>query len=159
MITAIDTNILLDILIPDEEFMLNSKRLLDKYAERGQLIISEIVYTELASQFHSEKTLKDFLSDTAIKLVYSDERALYLAGERWKIYAVNRKNKLRCPRCGRDASIICHACKNIILFRQHIISDFIIGAHAITHAQMLLSRDRGFYKTYFKDLKIEKEYI
>ena len=47
MITAIDTNILLDILIPDEEFMLNSKRLLDKYAERGQLIISEIVYTEL----------------------------------------------------------------------------------------------------------------
>ena len=37
--------------------------------------------------------------------------------------------------------------------------DFIIGAHAITHAQMLLSRDRGFYKTYFKDLKVEQEYI
>jgi hypothetical protein len=24
---------------------------------------------------------------------------------------------------------------------------------------MLLSRDRGFYKTYFKDLKVEQEYI
>ena len=159
MITAIDTNILLDILIPDEAFMLSSKRLLDKYAEMGQLIISEIVYAELASQFHSEKTLKDFLSDTGIKLIYSDETALYLAGERWRNYAANRKNKLRCPRCGRDASIICHSCKNLILFRQHIISDFIIGAHAITHAQMLLSRDRGFYKTYFKDLKVEQEYI
>lgn len=159
MITAIDTNILLDILIPDEAFMLSSKRLLDKYAEMGQLIISEIVYTELASQFHSEKTLKDFLSDTCIKLIYLDEKALYLAGERWRNYAANRKNKLSCPRCGRDAPIICHSCKNIISFRQHIISDFIIGAHAITHAQMLLSRDRGFYKTYFKDLKVEQEYI
>jgi len=95
VITAIDTNILLDILIPDEAFMLSSKRLLDKYAEMGQLIISEIVYAELASQFHSEKTLKDFLSDTGIKLIYSDETALYLAGERWRNYSANRKNKLR----------------------------------------------------------------
>jgi predicted nucleic acid-binding protein len=38
--------------------------------------------------------------------------------------------------------------------RQHIISDFIIGAHALTQAELLLSRDRGFYKKYFKDLRI-----
>lgn len=155
MIIAVDTNILLDILIPDEEFMLNSKRLLDRYAAKGQLIICELVYAELASQFHSEKTLKEFLSDTGIRLIHSDEKTLCLSAERWKAYANSGKHKLRCPKCGQEVSIICHKCKNAVLFRQHIISDFIIGGHAITHAEILLSRDRGFYKTYFKDLKVE----
>lgn len=155
MIIAVDTNILLDLLIPDEEFMLNSKRLLDRYAEKGQLIICEIVYAELASQFHSEKTLKEFLSDTGIRLIHSDEKTLCLSAERWKAYANSGKHKLRCPKCGQEVSITCHKCKNAVLCRQHIISDFIIGGHAITHAEILLSRDRGFYKTYFKDLKVE----
>lgn len=155
MIVAVDTNILLDILIPDEEFMQNSRRLLDRYTEKGQLIICYMVYAELASQFHSEKTLKEFLSDTGIRLIHSDEKTLCLSAERWKAYTNSGKDKLRCPKCGQEVSIICHKCKNAVLFRQHIISDFIIGAHAITHAEILLSRDRGFYKTYFKDLKVE----
>jgi hypothetical protein len=46
------------------------------------------------------------------------------------------------------------ACKTTVTARQHIISDFIIGAHAFVFAELLLSRGRGFYKTYFKDLKI-----
>lgn len=154
MITAIDTNILLDILIPDEEFMSYSKGLLDRYAERGQLIICEIVYAELASQFPSENALKDFLSDTGIKLVYSNDRSLYLAAVKWKAYSKNRGNEIHCIRCGESVSIRCPQCHNTIPTRQHIISDFIIGAHAIIQADLLISRDRGFYKTYFKDLKI-----
>ena len=55
MITAVDTNIFLDILIPDENHYFNSKKLLDEHVERGQLIISEIVYAKLASLFSSEK--------------------------------------------------------------------------------------------------------
>lgn len=156
MIIAVDTNILFDVLIPDEEFMQNSRRLLDRYAEKGQLIICDMVYAELASQFHSEKTLKEFLSDTGIRLINSDEKTLCLSAERWKAYTNSGKHKLRCPKCGQEISIICHKCKNALLFRQHIISDFIIGAHAITHAEVLLSRDRGFYKTYFRDLKVEQ---
>jgi len=94
VITAIDTNILLDILIPDEEFMQSSKSLLDNYAEKGQLIICEVVYAELASQFHTEKTLKDFLADTRIRLMYSNETSLFLAADRWKAYTSNRKDSL-----------------------------------------------------------------
>lgn len=120
-----------------------------------QLIICEIVYAELASQFHSEKTLKEFLSDTGIRLIHSDEKTLCLSAERWKAYANSGKHKLRCPKCGLEVSLICHKCKNAVLFRQHIISDFIMGAHAIARAEILLSRDRGFYKTYFKDLRVE----
>ena len=69
MITAIDTNILLDILIPDEAHSLSSKRLLDRCLEKGQLVICEVVYAELSSQFPSEGELRNFLSETGIRLI------------------------------------------------------------------------------------------
>lgn len=154
MITAVDTNILLDILIPDESHFQKSKALLDEYVQRGQLIICEIVYAELASQFLSEKELKDFLLDTGIRLVHSTVETLCKAGEQWKNYSKNKKQALQCPQCGASTSITCHKCHSPITLRQHILSDFIIGAHARRHAELLLSRDRGFYRTHFKDLKV-----
>jgi len=39
VITAVDTNIFLDILIPDKNYYFNSKKLLDEHVERGQLKI------------------------------------------------------------------------------------------------------------------------
>ena len=84
MITSLDTNILLDVLIPDESHFQKSKKLLDEHFEKGQLIISEVVYAELASQFPTEKDIRAFLNDTGIRLVNSNEKALYMAGERWK---------------------------------------------------------------------------
>ncbi|MBI3592001.1 MAG: type II toxin-antitoxin system VapC family toxin [Nitrospirae bacterium] len=142
MITAVDTNILLDILIPDETHCEKSKSLLDEHIGKGQLMICEIVYAELASQFVSEKELKEFLSDTGIRLVHSNEETLYTAGERWRGYAKNRK------------PAVCRKCNSPIQLRQRVLSDFIIGAHAVINADLLLSRDRGFYKTYFTDLKV-----
>ncbi len=154
MITAVDTNILLDILIPDESHFQKSKGLLDEHVQKGQLIICEIVYAELASQFSSEKELKDFLSDTGIRLVHSTVETLGRAGERWKNYSKNKNQALQCPKCGASTNITCHKCHSPITVRQHILSDFIIGAHALHHSELLLSRDRGFYKTNFKDLKV-----
>lgn len=142
MITAVDTNILLDILIPDESHFLSSKNLLDEYIEKGQLIICEIVYAELASQFIDEKEIRAFLSDTGIRLVHSNEKTLYIAGERWRDYAKNRR------------AAVCRKCRSPIQLRQRVVSDFIVGAHALVNANLLLSRDRGFYRAYFKDLKV-----
>ncbi len=154
MIAAVDTNILLDILIPDEEHLQKSKRLLDDYVQKGQLIICEIVYAELASQFSSERELKDFLLDTGIRLVHATAEVLWKAGEQWKNYAKSKKQALQCPKCGASTNIACHKCHSPIMVRQHILGDFIIGAHALHHAEILLSRDRWFYRTHFKNLKV-----
>ncbi len=38
--------------------------------------------------------------------------------------------------------------------RRRIAADFLIGAHAMTQCDRLLSRDRGFYRNYFSSLNI-----
>ena len=155
MISAIDTNILLDILIPDKRYAESSKSLIEKFKEKGRLQICEIVYSELASQFPLSEELELFLQDTGINLQHSNRKSLSIAGERWKKYAAGKSKSLQCVICGRKLSIECPQCSNIISCRQHFISDFIIGANALAHADLLLSRDRGYYKTYFKDLVVK----
>ncbi|MGR3176024.1 MAG: type II toxin-antitoxin system VapC family toxin [Candidatus Scalindua sp.] len=157
MITAVDTNILIDILFADKKHFADSKAVIDTHNEQGQLIISEVVYAELACQFASEIELKEFLSDTSIKLVLSSEKALSLAGERWKGYSKRKKKGLQCSGCGKFVTVHCENCNSIISSRQSMVSDFMIGSHALNHADLLLSRDRGFYKTYFKDIDVKNK--
>jgi hypothetical protein len=71
MITAVDTNILLDILIPDAPAMETSQRLLDAVLQQGGLVISEIVYAELAAHLPTPEELEHFLDETGIWLMPS----------------------------------------------------------------------------------------
>ena len=130
MITFVDTNILLDVFLPDAVHGEGSSTALEKAFHDGSLIVNEIVYAELAPQFDSRKLLNDVLGKLGIQMVVADTEIAFLAGQAWKSY---RKTGGK---------------------RDRIIADFLIGAHALLKADRLLTRDRSFYKDYFQKLVI-----
>jgi predicted nucleic acid-binding protein len=155
MISAVDTNIILDILIPGEPFGVSSKKLLDRHLSKGSLIIGEVVFAELASNFQTDRELGRFISETGIRLVHSNERSLYEAGARWVDYSrKSKKNRFSCGQCGHFFEVECPRCAAALEKRLHVLADFLIGAHALANADCLLSRDFGVYKQYFSELRV-----
>lgn len=128
MITAVDTSVLLDVFIPDETFGPGSAEWLRSAYDAGAIVICDIVYAELAPAFTDRAALDDALSRMNVTVYPLDASIAYDAGRRW----------LRYRRAGGK--------------RNRIITDFLIGAHAVAAAERFLTRDRGFYRTYFPEL-------
>jgi len=154
MISSIDTNILLDVLLPDPAHMLPSKALLDRASSEGALAVCEVVYAELACQFSAPRHLDAFLDATGIRLIPSGRESLQTAGNAWKAYLSRRGERLQCSSCGCLTRVSCPKCGSAIVSRHHVASDFIIGAHALVYSDRLLTRDTGFYRTYFPSLRL-----
>jgi predicted nucleic acid-binding protein len=130
MITAIDTNILFDVLLPNEKFFETSARALEESAASGSLVVCDLVYAELCIQFPSQLDCDEFLEATTIRVEPLNREAHFLASRAWRVY---RK------RGGQ---------------RTRILADFLIGAHAQSQATRLLTRDRGFYRSLFPSLDV-----
>ena len=153
MITAVDTNVLLDILIPGAPHGDESERALAEALRAGAVVISDPVYAELAAHFPEQEKLDRFLADTGLRLAPSKADALYRAGRAWSEY-IRRRPALACPQCGAKQEIRCDKCGASVQPRQHVVADFIIGAHAVVQADQLLTRDRGYYATYLPELAL-----
>ncbi|MCL5103249.1 MAG: PIN domain-containing protein [Armatimonadetes bacterium] len=130
MITAVDTNVILDIAADDPAYVSDSERLLVQALDSGSLVISEVVYAELAPQYELRESLDAALGELGISVAGSDADIAWLAGRRWAEYRAAGGT------------------------RQRLLADFLIGAHAVLRAECLLTRDRGFYKTYFPELRL-----
>ena len=128
MITAVDSNILLDIFIPDEFHFSESKERLTDACNQGTVIISEVVYAEIVPSFDDKESLDRGLKELGVIFSPADSSIAYEAGLRWKRY--------RAAGGTRD----------------RMIADFLIGAHALMSADSFLTRDRGFFATYFPEL-------
>lgn len=154
MITAIDTNVLLDYLNPAEVHNEQATQWLLEAGEAGPLVISPATYAELAAAFESVDDLGAVLDTIGIVVPPFDEAALFLASRAWLLYTQRRRDGIDCPACGTSHTVICTRCGRGLSPRQHILADFLIGAHAQMYADRLLTRDRSYYQTYFPDLRL-----
>jgi predicted nucleic acid-binding protein len=154
MMTAVDTNILLDVLIPDAPFGAASQQSLDTALQQGTLVLNEVVYAELAAHFPTLAELERFLADTGMRLIPSQPAALARAGRAWATYTRQRGPGFLCSMCGRVQQLSCQECGAALRSRQHLASDFLIDAHAAVQADRLLTWDRGYYRTYFPELRL-----
>ena len=130
MITAIDTNIVLDILLPNEEFCDASGRALESAASDGSLVACDLVYAELCIHFNTQSECDRFLQGSEIRIEALSSEAHFLAGRVWRTYRKQGGQRAR------------------------ILADFLIGAHAQVQASRLLSRDSGFYRKPFPKLSL-----
>jgi predicted nucleic acid-binding protein len=130
MITAVDTNILIDVLGADSTFGPASRDALWAASQAGALIASEVVWAETSAWYRSEREAAEALDDLRLRLVPMDAPAASAAGAAWGAY---RRGGGR---------------------RDRMIADFLVGAHADVHADQLLTRDYGFYRARFRHLKV-----
>ena len=129
MVTAVDTSVLLDVLLNDPQHSPASMKALRLAAVEGSLILGEIVLTEVAPTLASADMLQ-FLSDWNLTFVPSTQAGAILAGEMFRTYL---------QRGGK---------------RGRVVPDFLVASHAQTLAERLLARDRGYYRDYFTQLKL-----
>lgn len=131
MKTAVDTNILLDIQsasTPEHEY--RSYLALRKCLEQGQVVASVVVYAELSADFPSRRELDKFLAAMEVEVELISTEAAFFAGQTFALYKSSGGT------------------------RQRILADFLIAGHAARQAGRLLSRDRGFYRKYFRGLAV-----
>lgn len=131
MKTAVDTSVLLDVIVSDPARADASELALKQAFAEGPLVIGEAVLAEITPAFSSDD-LERFLSDWKIQYVGSSKDSAKKAGLMYAEYL---------KRCASDK-------------RKRVLPDFLIGAHALYHAARLLSRDRGYYRDYFSELEV-----
>jgi predicted nucleic acid-binding protein len=129
MVTAIDSSVLIDVLLDDPEFCANSKAALRQASAEGSLILCEVVLAEVTPVIGAAN-LEEFLHDWNLTFSPSSAKSAVLAGDMFNAYL---------QRGGK---------------RGRVVPDFLIAAHAQLHANRLLARDCGFYRDYFKKLRL-----
>jgi predicted nucleic acid-binding protein len=130
MTTLVDTNVLLDLLDEDEEWMDWSASMLAQAAEEGLVVINPLVYAETSVAFDTIEELDEALPPSYFVREALPWEAAFLAG---KVYAAYRR------RGGTKRSPL---------------PDFYTGAHAAVRGYTLLTRDAPRYQQYFPRLRI-----
>lgn len=131
MRAAVDSAVVLDVLLDDPEFGERSMRLIEHHLGKGAVTICPVAFAECAACLEPPGKFIEICEGLGFTYEDFDLEVCSLAAQIWRDYRAQGGS------------------------RRRILADFLIGAHAMLRAEQLLTRDRGFYRTYFKGLKIE----
>ncbi len=132
---AVDSCVLIDLLGDDARAALAEQALRDALA-RGPVVACDVVLSEVVSGLGYGAELLDALEGAGIGYSATESRSAVRAGE------MQRRYKERRLAAGLPAA------------GPRTVPDFLIGAHALLQCQALITRDAGFFRDYFKGLKV-----
>jgi len=132
---AIDTSVLID-LLGDGEGADAAEACLRLALGQGPVVACAVVVSELTAGLGHGAEVMDALEEMGLAYSAIDQRSAVRAGEMQRKY----RQRLSSAADSDDP------------FRS--IPDFLVGAHAMLQCQGLITRDSGFFRDYFKGLKV-----
>ncbi len=127
---AVDSSVLIDVATNDPVFADASFDALRDAISRDDVVICDAVVAELCASVDQVEITLEAITDLGIRFSPVNEQAAIRAGIMQRRYR---------DRGGK---------------RERVISDFLIGAHALLQCGTLVTRDQEFFRDYFKGLKI-----
>jgi predicted nucleic acid-binding protein len=128
--TLIDTNILIDVLERREPFLGWVQRAFMRLAEKGPLIINQVIYCEASVPYQSATQFDEIVGGGWMKREDVPWEAAFRAGKAFESYRRNGGAK------------------------QSALPNFFIGAHAAVKGHRILTRDAALFRTYFPEVEI-----
>lgn len=125
-----DSNTALDIATSDPVWHSWSQETLATALNEGEVLISPVIYAEIAPAFATEAELEEWVEIIGLKYVSLPRSAAWPAALAFKRYR----------RSGGP--------------RTSLLPDFYIGAHAQVEGLTLITRDVARYRTYFPDVAL-----
>jgi hypothetical protein len=129
MITAVDTSVLLAVLKGEDDAEQWAERLA-RCRAGGDLVLCDVVAAELFALLLDDAKFKRTLSEFSIGYSPISIEAACLAGRIFRSYR-------------REGGP-----------REHLVPDFLVGAHAVRQADQLAAVDRGYLRRYFPRLRV-----
>jgi len=129
-VIAADSSVLVDLISGDGSDSEAAAATLRQALHIGPVVLCEVALAEVCTSVKGGAQIMDVLEDIGIGYSAMEPKAALRAGEMQRRYRQRGGNRSR------------------------TVADFLIGAHAMMQCDALITRDAGFYRDYFKGLKV-----